>query len=82
METMETIALIVAMTELIKLTGLPTKWSPFVSVVISLVITIAPAYLPESTFNLVMEGLKYGLMSAGLYKVVDDKVLSNQGFKQ
>jgi len=71
----ETLALIVALTELIKLTGLPSKWSPFVAVGVSLVITYAPSLLSESS-DLAFEGLKYGLIAAGLYKAADDKILS------
>ncbi|WP_099158278.1 MULTISPECIES: hypothetical protein [Virgibacillus] len=59
------IPLILAMVELVKIVGLPVKYSPFVAVVLGLAFGIF--YLDASLKQNIIVGLMYGLSATGLY---------------
>lgn len=71
MSILLTVPAIVALTNLAKRTGLPSKWSPLVSVLVGVAVACGDAYSTGAGYlDAVARGIILGLTASGLYDLM------------
>nr|DAQ33780.1 MAG TPA: holin [Caudoviricetes sp.] len=71
MSILLTVPAIVALTNLTKRTGLPSRWSPLVSVLVGVAVACGDAYSTGSGYlDAVARGIILGLTASGLYDLM------------
>lgn len=78
MSILLTVPAIVALTNLTKRTGLPSKWAPLVSVLVGVAVACGDAYSTGSGYlDAVARGIILGLTASGLYDLMPGEPKAN-----
>ena len=78
MSILLTVPAIVALTNLAKRTGLPSRWSPLVSVMVGVAVACGDAYSTGSGYlDAVARGIILGLTASGLYDLMPGEPKAN-----
>lgn len=78
MSILLTVPAIVALTNLAKRTGLPSKWAPLVSVLVGVAVACGDAYSTGSGYlDAVARGIILGLTASGLYDLMPGETKAN-----